>query len=196
MVNLPGQKGIVNPSAACLCPIRINDGKLETLVTRRTFFNHLNGRPMIYPGEWVFGGGSHEESDADLLYTAVREFREELNFYGFIYNTRFFHADIRPVRGNPVHMEFYTASVEPTTIPRIPIGGEIIDAKWWVPSEALDFMDSEEFVQEQLRMIRELRLDDAKHGKLAINVRQVPKMTLKVLEEIISSQVKLMEIYK
>lgn len=58
--------------AAVLVPLFYKDGEYHLLFTRRT--DHLRQ----HPGQISFPGGRHDQSDRDLLETALREAEEEI----------------------------------------------------------------------------------------------------------------------
>ncbi|MDQ6606054.1 MAG: CoA pyrophosphatase [Actinomycetota bacterium] len=59
-------------SAAVLVPLYLSDGELHAVFTRR------RDDLRRHPGEISFPGGRHDESDADLTATALREAEEEI----------------------------------------------------------------------------------------------------------------------
>lgn len=58
--------------AGVLMPVQVIDGVAQVLLTKRA--SHLKH----HPGQIAFPGGKQEESDADVIATALREAREEI----------------------------------------------------------------------------------------------------------------------
>src|ERR1700748_3633939 len=58
--------------AGVLVPLYCDEGRLHAVLTRR------RGELRRHPGEISFPGGRRDESDADLLATALREAEEEI----------------------------------------------------------------------------------------------------------------------
>ncbi|MHC4247905.1 MAG: NUDIX domain-containing protein [Planctomycetota bacterium] len=180
---------------ALLCPVRVRDDVLEVLMTRRAFWNHQKDRPMRYPGEWVFPGGSREEGDVGLLETAIREFREELHYDGEVKGTRRLRAATQDSHGRTYYSEFYAAKVD-SAFPFMPHeGDEVIDVKWLRPADALGLIRSGEFTTEQLGEFRERGLGDSRFGIYAVNERQFPIQNVLTLE-LIQSMPELREEYR
>ncbi|MHC5058429.1 MAG: NUDIX hydrolase [Planctomycetota bacterium] len=171
---------------ALLCPVRVRSDVLEVLMTRRAFWNNQRDRPMRYPGEWVFPGGSREEGDAGLVETAIREFREELHYDGEVTATRRLRSATQGSHGRSYYSEFYAAKVDPAFLFSPHEGGEVIDVRWFRPADALDLIRSGEFTTEQLGEFRERGLGDSRFGIYAVDERQFPIQNVLTLELILS----------
>jgi 8-oxo-dGTP pyrophosphatase MutT (NUDIX family) len=184
------------PSGA-LCPLRIRNGVLETLVQRREFWNYKHDRPMRFPGEWMFSGGMWEEKDSDLAATAFREFCKDSElpataFREFCeetgYNGRLVRAKhlrtAEPDQYNEYHIEFYAAIIDPDADFEPPARGEVLAVEWMKPAAALSRLWSREFDREQRLAFRRFGLDDPKHGKYARKTRELPVQNMRTLGHI------------
>jgi|SRR3989344_6655488 len=176
--------------SASLCPIRIRK-ELEVLLTRRAFWNNEKNRPMRYPGEWVFAGGSYENKDNNLIETAIREFREELNYKNNIENVKFLRSGYQRSHEKKYYVEFYAASIEDS---EFKLTEEIIEFKWISPESALNLIKSKEFTENQLKKFKQYGLTNRKYGIYRVNQRQFPVQNVKTLE-LINSMSELRGLY-
>ncbi len=173
--------------SASLCPIRPTEQGIEVLLTRRAFWNYEKNRPMRYPGEWVFAGGSYENRDKKLVRTAVREFREELKYEDVISNTRLLRSDYQDSHGKRYFVEFYAAAIDSDPKFTLTEKGEVIAVKWISPVNALSFIRSEEFDNEQLKEYGRRGLANSEYGIYAVTDRQYPiqnDITLEFIQSI------------
>jgi 8-oxo-dGTP pyrophosphatase MutT (NUDIX family) len=166
--------------SATLCPVRSTDGGIEVLLTRRAFWNAEQNRPMRYPGEWIFSGGKHVQEDGPLCNTAIREFREELNYPGDISKIALLRSDNEESLGTLYYIEFYLAKL--CKDPEFSLSPEVIDFRWMMPGDASALLRSEYFTREQLSIFKELKLDNPEYGKYAVASRQFPVQTAKTLD--------------
>ncbi len=188
-------KEIIN--SGLLCPIRITDEGIETLLTRRAFWNYQKDRPMMYPSEWLYAGGSYdEEVDRNLLETAQREFREEKKYDGPITDTIFLCSATQDTHGKTYNMEFYTARIDSDCPLKITDYEEIIDAKWMLVDDAIELIYSEDFTKEQTNEFKTKKLDNPKYEKYAVTERQYPIQNINALKLIRDKTPELMELYK
>lgn len=168
--------------SASLCPIRSNEQGIEVLLTRRTFWNYEKNRPMKYPGEWVFAGGTYEDCDENLVWTAIREFREELNYKGPIKNVKFLRSATQKSYGKEYFVECHCAKIDSDYGFSLTEKGEVIGIQWIKPTNALSLIKSEEFEHEQLKEFKKRGLDDPKYGIHTVVDRQFPLQTVNTLE--------------
>lgn len=168
--------------SASLCPIRSTEEGIEVLLTRRAFWNYEKHRPMRYPGEWVFNGGSYEEGDKSLLDTAIREFREELEYKGPVSNTMLVRSGFQDSHGKRYFVEFYGAKISSEYPFTLTEKGEVIAFQWITPINALSLIRSEDFTREQLEEFKQRNLDDQAFGLYAVTERQFPIQNALTLE--------------
>ncbi|MBI4147128.1 NUDIX domain-containing protein [Candidatus Woesearchaeota archaeon] len=181
--------------SASLCPIRTTINGLEVLLTRRAFWNFEKNRPMRYPGEWVFAGGSYETSDVNLAETAVREFREELKYEGSVNNIKFLRSGYQNSHGKRYFVEFYTASIDLDSSFTLTKEGEVLAVQWFKPKDAITLIRSEQFTCEQAESFKQKELAHTKYGIYAVNERQFPVQNVQTLE-LIQSIPELTRLYK
>mgnify|MGYP001387564781 CR=1 FL=1 len=174
--------------AGVLCPWTIHKDNLKVLMIRRSFWNKEKDRPMTFPGEWAFAGGKYDDSDKDLVETAVREFREELGYKGYIENIEFIRKVSDDFYGKNHYVEFYSANVDPRSYFSYEFGREIVDNMWVKPRDAISYIQSEGFEQEQEYMIKKCGLNKPEYGKYAIDSRQKPEQTLITLEYFVQNE--------
>jgi len=180
--------------SASLCPIRSTEKGLEVLLTRRAFMNHEKNRPMRYPGEWVFVGGSYEHGDKTLVETAIREFREELKYESVVRNTKFLRSGYQDSHGKKYFVEFHAASIDSNSLFTLTEEGEVLAVQWIAPKDALTLIRSEEFTREQLEAFKRRGLADTKYGVYAVTARQFPVQNVQTLE-LIQSMPGLRDLY-
>ena len=180
--------------SASLCPIRSTKDGLEVLLTRRAFWNYEKNRPMRYPGEWVFAGGSYETDDKNLIETAVREFREELGYEGRVNNIKFLRSGYQNSHGRRYFVEFHIASIDSDSPFTLTEEGEVLAVQWIAPKDALTLIMSEEFTGEQLEAFKRRGLADTKYGVHAVTARQFPVQNVQTLE-LIESTPELRDVY-
>ena len=181
--------------SASLCPIRSDGNDIEVLLTRRAFWNYERDRPMRYPGEWVFAGGSYKPGDNDLVETAIREFREELQYQGKVSNTRSLRSATQDSHGKTYFGEFYAAQIDINPSFSLQDQGEIIGVRWIHPEKALELIHSDDFTREQMEQFKQKGLGDKKYGIHTVDGRQFPVQNVKTLE-LIQSMPELVGLYK
>jgi len=172
--------------SASLCPLRSTPEGLLVLLVRRAFWNYQKQRPMRYPGEWAFPGGVWEEGDANLVATAVREFREELQYAGPVTDTRLLRSEVQESHGKQYYGEFHAARIDHAFPFALTDEGEVMNVQWITPAAALSRMRSEEFEREQLEEYRHRGLGGPAFGVYAAVGRQFPTQNVKTLETILS----------
>jgi 8-oxo-dGTP pyrophosphatase MutT (NUDIX family) len=149
---------------------------------------------MRYPGEWVFPGGQYE-GDNNLVETAIREFKEELNYGGHVENTRLLRSATQPSHGREYFVEFHAAQLDEYPTFTLYEQGEVIGVQWMAPAKALELIHSDQFTREQLEEFRQRGLGDSKYGIHAVNGRQFPVQNVQTLE-LIQSMPELVGLYK
>ncbi len=181
--------------SASLCPIKLTDGGIEVLLTRRAFWNYERDRPMRYPGEWVFAGGSYENTDKNLIGTAIREFKEELKYEGSVSNTKFLRSGYQDSHERRYFVEFHAASIDSDSLFTLTEEGEVIAVQWIRPEDALTLIRSEEFTRKQLDEFKRRGLDNTNYGIYTVTARQFPVQNVQTLE-LIQSMPELRNQYK
>jgi 8-oxo-dGTP pyrophosphatase MutT (NUDIX family) len=177
-------------SAACYCAERGPLVEREVLLTRRALWNPISGRPMRYAGEWVFPGGRQDLEDTNLLKTAIREFREELRYAGRFLNSRWFHSARRlAAAGDHTYLaSYFIGNIDPEPYFELPAQGEVLAFRWMTPLDALDFIHSPEFQEEQQDAFSDYKLGDSRFGRFAIRERQMPYGTIQALEVLVAEE--------
>lgn len=167
--------------AATLTPVRYSAGELELFLSKRAYWDSLLDKPMRYPGEYIVIGGGHEEQDANLEETAVREFREEVFYAGEIRSIELFKVNKTESKGVIYEVHMYTGEIDDFVFePKE--GGEVLECKWMTPKDALELIRSDEFTQQQLEEFKRRDLGNEKYGKFAAIERELPKLTIQMLE--------------
>jgi hypothetical protein len=168
--------------SATAVPIRSTDNGIETLMTRRAFWNCEKGknRPMRYPGEWIFSGGKFEEADGTLDYTCKREFCQELDYSGGFSDIMFLRSAVEYSLDVGYYVKFYAVKLCPC--PQFALTDEVIAHKWMTPDDAKALICSTDFTNEQLREFKARGLYKEEYGKYAVINRQFPVQTVKTLD--------------
>ena len=156
-------------------------------MVRRSFWNYLKNRPMKFTGEWVFAGGKYDhESDngSPLFQTGEREFREELDYKGEItligpLLTGNFNGNGHPGDKTPHRLGFYAVKIEDDPLFNILDKGEVMQAYWFYPIQAWNYLKSDSFDREQGIL---LNLLQEQHPGHEIHELQVPYATIRTLE--------------
>lgn len=169
-------------SSGCLCPIRDGDKGIETLLTKRCFWNHLKGRPMRFPGEWVFSGGKKDTTDIDLKATAIREFHEEMGYQGNILVPKMYHKEFGKDQNDSLTIEFYSCKIENCDFNP---SNEVIEYKWTGLQEAIDLILDPGLTKELESAYVAMDFNDKKYDLFSIEKRKIPKMNLRALEKLI-----------
>src|SRR5207248_8769640 len=131
----PGEETVPRPAATVIL-LRGGDHVLEVLLVRR------NPKARFMGGAWVFPGGAVDraegEGDAALRAAAIREVSEEAGIEiadvgGLVAFSRW----ITPAQVKTrFDTWFYLAPVPDDATPSVD-GGEIVDARWISPADAL-----------------------------------------------------------
>ncbi|MFH2028406.1 MAG: NUDIX hydrolase [Nanoarchaeota archaeon] len=168
--------------SACLCPVRATEEGIETLLTKRVYFNKEMDRPMKFPGEWVFAGGMFSRSDTSLRDTAIREFYEETDYDGDIANTVFLRIGKGPLNGKQHYIAFYGARIDDSFSFGGKVNGEVLDTRWMNVDDALSLICSDEFTYEQNKLIAEMGINSLAYGDYRIDSRQFPSQVVETLK--------------
>ena len=165
-----------------LCPLRVKDGgRLEALLTRRNF-TKPDGGMMTYPGEWVFPGGTMDSGDRDRKATAIREFREELNYAGPIEEPFLMREVDHSDNGLLYRMQFFGVYGVTSRGLSIPLNssGEVISFAWLTPLGAQRIMGAPWFTNDQLK--------EFNSRGLPLTERQFPQQQYLTLNYLIANQ--------
>jgi 8-oxo-dGTP pyrophosphatase MutT (NUDIX family) len=174
----------IHVESATLCPVRIKDDDLEVLLVRRNFWDYQNNRPMIFPGEWVFSGGKKEENDKSLLETAIREFCEETRYEGVVSQPKLIYSGKSRFYDRIYNIDYYAARIDDSAILSFEPKGEVVEARWFSPSQAIELLRSESFEKQQAEEFHRQGLDKPSLGDYVVEKRIFPRGTVHALETI------------
>lgn len=166
--------------AALMCPISDEE---KVLMIRRRYFDEKWNAPERFPGEWTFAGGHHSLLDNNLYETAEREFREETGYEGGIISPELFFVSEPVLDFKQYLIHFYAAELESEEGP-FKMNDEVIDLRWFNPTDAISMIKSDDFEAELLGEYSRLGLGNEKYGIRRITARQFPFQTLNTLEVI------------
>ncbi len=190
--------------AVIACPVRLGaEGVLETLLTKRPCWNERKERPMRFPGEWAFPGGKLTRSEKRAIrslpprelealmrsgsspwYGAlVRELGEELGCEGSWHVLGCLGAHTNG-GGSSYRVVGYVLAFHQGVVLK-PSAEEIAALQWWPPGEALRYLTSPAFEQEQELLFRRVK---AEHSRFTIEEREKPLATYAFLERLARRQ--------
>ncbi len=178
-----------------LVPLRVNLGRLETMMGRRSFINPHTRVIMSFPGEWAFFGGEKKpEEDQRPGDAAVREFGEETGYWRLL-NGLFQLRDSveHTYKGIDYCLDFYASWFGSDV--HIPLNGdgEVLVQGWMRPESWIYLINSIEFDRQQIELFKRKKL--VYSGGRALVKRQMPVQQIVTLSYLIEHEQELLTRY-
>ena len=176
-----------------LVPLRVTEGRLETMMGRRNFFNPYDGRMMSFPGEWAFfGGGIKPKEDENLRDTAVREFREELGYKDDLVGLFQLRGPVHQNYGINYILDFYASWFGSDVHVPLNGDGEVLVNGWMRPKAWEALASSFSFTRQQSEDFERRGIVDANGNPIE---RQVPTQQILTLDYLAKHEERLIEQY-